>query len=59
MTRCHKVCILRVNLIFPFLYLTMTAVILILPAIVKPVETAVGIAMILTALPVYYCLVKW
>ena len=51
--------IFRVNLIFPFLYLTMTAVILILPAIVKPVETAVGIAMILTALPVYYSLVKW
>ena len=39
--------------------LLLTAMILILPAIVKPVETGVGICMILTALPVYFCLVKW
>ena len=47
------------HLVFPLVYLAVTLLILLLPAIVKPVETAVGIAMILTALPVYYCLVKW
>merc|ERR1719270_136271 len=34
---------IKVNLIFPAVYLLLTAGILILPAIVKPVETGVGI----------------
>merc|ERR1711931_462294 len=50
---------IKVSLIWPTIYLLLTAGILILPAIVKPVETAVGICMILTALPVYFLLLKW
>jgi len=50
---------IKVNLFFPITYLLLTAMILILPAIVKPVETGIGIAMILTAVPVYVCLIAW
>ena len=46
-------------MIFPMIYLLLTAMILILPAIVKPLETAIGLLMILTGVPVYFILVKW
>ena len=49
----------RVHLVFPCVYLAVTLLILVLPAIVKPVETGVGVAIILTALPVYFGLIKW
>ena len=50
---------IKVHLFFPITYLLLTAMILILPAIVKPVETGIGIAMILTAVPVYFALIAW
>jgi len=50
---------IRVHMIFPITYLLLTAMILILPAIVKPVETGIGIVMILTAVPVYLVLIAW
>ena len=48
----------RVHLVFPCIYLSVTLLILLLPAIVKPLETGVGVAIILTALPVYFSLIK-
>ena len=50
---------LKVNLVFPFVYIALTAVITTLPMIAKPVETIIGILMILTALPVYYVFIAW
>ena len=50
---------LKVHLIFPFVYLTLTVVITTLPMIAKPVETVIGIAMILSALPVYWIFIAW
>ena len=50
---------IKVNLFFPIIYLTMTAFITILPMVVKPVETGIGIAMILTAVPVYFVFIRW
>ena len=45
---------IKVHLIFPFIYVIMTAIITILPMISNPVETSIGIAMILSAFPVYF-----
>ena len=39
---------------FPIIYVVLTAVITILPMISNPVETSIGIAMILSAFPVYF-----
>ena len=50
---------IKVNLIFPILYLSMTLVITILPMVASPVETSIGLLMILTSVPVYLVLVKW
>jgi hypothetical protein len=50
---------IKVNLIFPFTYLVLTAVITLLPMVAKPVETAIGFAMILASLPVYVLLIWW
>lgn len=45
---------IKVHLIFPTIYVLLTAVITILPMISNPVETSIGIAMILSAFPVYF-----
>ena len=50
---------IKVNLIFPIIYLSMTLVITILPMVASPVETGIGLLMILTSVPVYLVLVKW
>jgi len=50
---------IKVNLFFPIIYLIMTAFITILPMVVKPVETGIGMAMILTAVPVYFIFISW
>ena len=42
------------KLIFPTIYVVLTAIITILPMISNPVETSIGIAMILSAFPVYF-----
>ena len=41
-------------MIFPITYVVLTAIITILPMISNPVETSIGIAMILSAFPVYF-----
>jgi len=50
---------IRVNLVFPIIYLAMTLVITILPMVASPVETGIGLLMILTSVPVYLVLVRW
>ena len=48
----------RVNLVFPLVYLAMTLVITVLPMLASPVETGIGLLMILTSVPVYFILVR-
>jgi amino acid transporter len=50
---------IKVNLVFPITYLAMTLVITLLPMIAKPVETGIGLAMILTSVPVYLVFLAW
>jgi len=50
---------IKVNLFFPILYLVLTAIITLLPMIAKPVETAIGFAMILASVPVYIVFIMW
>jgi len=50
---------IKVNLAFPVIYIVMTLAITILPMIQQPVETAIGLAMILSAVPVYFIFIKW
>ena len=50
---------IKVNLVFPLIYLIMTLVITILPMLASPVETGIGLCMILTSVPVYLVLVQW
>lgn len=50
---------IKVNLIFPIVYLIMTIAITLLPMIAKPEETGIGLAMILTAVPVYLIFIYW
>ena len=47
-----SIALLRVNLIFPILYVLATIVICGLPMIITPVETAIGLAMILSGINV-------
>ena len=50
---------IKINLAFPIVYLTMTLIITLLPMIAKPVDTGIGLAMILTAVPVYLIFIQW
>jgi len=50
---------IKVNLFFPIIYLIMTLVITLLPMIAKPVETGIGLAMIMTSVPVYVVFLYW
>ena len=50
---------IKINLAFPIVYLSMTLVITLLPMIAQPVETGIGLAMILTAVPVYLIFIQW
>ena len=45
---------IKVHLAFPVIYVTLTAFITILPMISNPLETLIGLAMILSAFPVYF-----
>ena len=49
---------LQVHLAFPIIYVLLTAVITILPMLSNPVETSIGIAMILSAFPVYFVFIS-
>jgi len=50
---------IKVHLAFPIIYIVMTLAITILPMLQQPVETAIGMAMIFSAVPVYYIFIKW
>lgn len=50
---------IKVNLIWPILYILATAFVTIVPMIASPVETGIGLLMILTAIPVYGVFILW
>jgi len=50
---------IKVNLIFPIVYILATIFITVVPMIVTPVETAIGLAIIATAIPVYAVFILW
>jgi len=50
---------IKVHLIFPIVYIIATVFITIVPMIASPVETGIGIAIIMTGVPVYFIFVAW
>merc|ERR1719384_740103 len=50
---------IKVNLIFPIIYILATIFITVVPMIITPVETAIGLAIIATAVPVYFLFISW
>jgi len=50
---------IRVNMFFPIIYTIATIFITIVPMIASPIETGIGIAIILTGVPVYFIFVYW
>jgi solute carrier family 7 L-type amino acid transporter-like protein len=50
---------LKVNLIFPIIYIIATIFITIVPMIAKPKETGIGTVIILSGVPVYFIFVAW
>ncbi|KAJ2953732.1 hypothetical protein O0L34_g1355 [Tuta absoluta] len=50
---------IKVNLTIPFLFLIGIACLVIIPAIYNPRDTAIGLAILLSGIPVYYVCVQW
>jgi len=50
---------IKVNLIFPIVYILATIFITVVPMIVTPIETAIGLGIIATAIPVYFIFIAW
>ncbi|CAH2238846.1 jg6832 [Pararge aegeria aegeria] len=50
---------IRVHLAIPYLFLIAIACLVIIPAITNPMDTAIGLAILLSGIPVYYVCVKW
>lgn len=50
---------IKVSLIWPILYLLCTIFVTAVPMIASPVETGIGILMILTSIPVYLVFILW
>ncbi|XP_068621012.1 large neutral amino acids transporter small subunit 2 [Battus philenor] len=50
---------ITVNIIIPYLFLIAIACLVIIPAITNPKDTGIGIAIMLSGIPVYYLCVKW
>ncbi|KAF5291150.1 hypothetical protein FQA39_LY14392 [Lamprigera yunnana] len=50
---------IKVNLIWPILYLLATVFVTAVPMIASPVETGIGLLMILTSIPVYVIFILW
>jgi len=50
---------IKVNMAFPVIYIIATVVITVLPMAVDPLGTAIGLLLILTAIPVYFLFVYW
>ena len=50
---------IRVQLLFPVLYILASAMITVVPMAASPRETGIGTAIILTGVPVYLTLIAW
>jgi solute carrier family 7 (L-type amino acid transporter), member 5 len=50
---------IKVNIIIPYLFLIAIACLVVIPAITQPVDTAIGLAILLSGIPVYYVCVRW
>merc|ERR1712048_1328506 len=50
---------IKVNLFFPVIYVLATLFITIVPMVATPVETAIGLGIIATGIPVYFIFVAW
>jgi len=50
---------IKVSLIWPVLYILATIFITIVPMVASPIETGIGIAIILTGVPVYFVFIYW
>lgn len=50
---------IKVNLAIPFLFLFAIACLVIIPAITNLKDTAIGLAILFSGIPVYYVCVKW
>ncbi|KAJ8687821.1 hypothetical protein QAD02_023615 [Eretmocerus hayati] len=50
---------IKVNLIFPIIYILCTLFVTIVPMIAEPVETGIGCLMILSSVPVYLAFIAW
>jgi len=50
---------IKVHLVFPIIYILATIFITIVPMIATPVETAMGLGIIATGIPVYFIFVAW
>ncbi|KAM3964709.1 juvenile hormone Inducible-21 [Aphomia sociella] len=50
---------IRVNIIIPYLFLIAIGCLVIIPAITQPKDSAIGVGILLSGIPVYYLCVKW
>jgi len=50
---------IKVQLVFPIIYIIATIFITVVPMISTPVETAMGLAIIATGIPVYFIFIAW
>ncbi|KAJ3626099.1 hypothetical protein MTP99_016622 [Tenebrio molitor] len=50
---------IKVNLIWPVVYLLATVFVTAVPMVASPVETGIGVLMILTSIPVYLVFIYW
>ncbi|CAH0404915.1 unnamed protein product [Chilo suppressalis] len=50
---------IKVNIVIPLLFLIAIACLVIIPAITQPIDTAIGLGILLSGIPVYYICVKW
>merc|ERR1712106_350745 len=50
---------IKVNLFFPVIYVLATLFITVVPMISTPVETAIGLGIIATGIPVYFIFIVW
>ncbi|CAG9098624.1 hypothetical protein JYU34_002426 [Plutella xylostella] len=50
---------IKVNILVPYLFLLAIGCLVIIPAIYQPKDTAIGVAILLSGVPIYYLCVKW
>ncbi|XP_045490808.1 large neutral amino acids transporter small subunit 2 [Colias croceus] len=50
---------IKVNLAIPYVFLVAIACLVFIPAFTQPMDTAIGLGILLSGIPVYYLCVKW